>query len=134
MKGITIEELERDPHPLLAELRAREPVSWLPALDGWLVTRYDLALQVMRDPETFTVDDPRFSTARIVGPSMLSLDGREHQRHREPFVAPFRPGPVGDVFEGTVGDEANGLIEMLLPRGRAELRGEFAGPLAAATV
>ena len=26
--------------------------------------------------ETFTVDDPRFSTAQVVGPSMLSLDGR----------------------------------------------------------
>ena len=45
----TLEELETDPHPLLARLRAREPVSWVPALDGWLVTRRDLALQVMRD-------------------------------------------------------------------------------------
>ena len=50
-------------------------MSWVPALDGWLVTRYDLALAVMRDPVTFTVDDERFSTAQLVGPSMLSLDG-----------------------------------------------------------
>ena len=45
----------------------------------------------MRDAATFTVDDPRFSTAQVIGPSMLSLDGAEHARHRAPFVAPFRP-------------------------------------------
>ena len=65
--------------------------SGVPELDGWLVTRRDLALSVMRDAETFTVDDPRFSTAQVVGPSMLSLDGDHHTRHREPFAAPFRP-------------------------------------------
>ena len=64
--------------PVLARLRESEPVSWVPALDGWLVTRRDLVLQAMRDPATFTVDDPRFSTAQVVGPSMLSLDGGEH--------------------------------------------------------
>ena len=55
-------ELELDPHPLLARLREHEPVSWLPALEAWLVTRRDLTLEAMRDPATFTVDDPRFST------------------------------------------------------------------------
>ena len=75
----TIAELEGpEPHELLDRLREREPVSWLPVLDGWLVTRRDLALAVMRNAETFTVDDPRFSTAQVVGPSMLSLDGAEH--------------------------------------------------------
>ncbi len=66
-------------------------MSWLPELDGWLVTRRDLALSVMRDAETFTVDDPRFSTAQVVGPSMLSLDGDPHSRHREAFTAPSVP-------------------------------------------
>ncbi|MEU9343410.1 hypothetical protein AB0D74_19605 [Streptomyces sp. NPDC048278] len=35
----TLAELARDPHPRLALLRAHEPVSWLPELNGWLVTR-----------------------------------------------------------------------------------------------
>jgi hypothetical protein len=45
----TLAELARDPHPRLALLRVDEPVSWLPELNGWLVTRRDLALSVMRD-------------------------------------------------------------------------------------
>jgi hypothetical protein len=70
--SVTVEQLDADPHPVLARLRAHEPVSWLPSLDGWLITRHDLALEAMRDSERFTVDDPRFSTAQVVGPSMLS--------------------------------------------------------------
>jgi hypothetical protein len=42
--SVTVEQLAADPHSHLARLREREPVSWLPALDGWLVTRRDLAL------------------------------------------------------------------------------------------
>ena len=53
--AVTLAQLEHDPHPVLARLREREPVSWLPALGGWLVTRRDLAFAVMRDAGTFTV-------------------------------------------------------------------------------
>ncbi len=86
----TLAELEADPHPALAALRAERPVAWVPELGGWIVTRRDLVLQAMRDAATFTVDDPRFSTARVVGRSMLSTDGAEHARHRGPFARPLR--------------------------------------------
>lgn len=132
--GVTLDELVADPHPVLARLRAAEPVSWLPVLHGWLVTRHDLAVSVMRDPATFTVDDPRFSTARVVGPSMLSLDGPAHARHREPFVPPFRPAPVRERFADFVASSADSLVSGFAARGSAELRAEFAGPLAVAVV
>jgi len=127
---ITLDELATDPHPVLARLRATGPVSWVPVLDGWLVTDHALAQRVMRDAATFTVDDPRFSTATVVGPSMLSLDGAEHARHRDPYVPPFRPGPVRDHFAGFVTRVVARLLDGLAPAGRAELRGDFAGPLA----
>jgi cytochrome P450 len=129
-----LDELERDPHALLARLRAREPVSWLPALDGWLVTRRDLAMQVMGDAATFTVDDPRFSTGQVVGSSMLTLDGEEHRRHREPFTRPFRLPPVRARFTELVAEETERLIDAIEPAGQAELRRSVTGPLAAAIV
>jgi cytochrome P450 len=128
---VTLDQLEHDPHPVLAQLRIDEPVSWLPALEGWLVTRHDLAMAVMRDAATFTVDDLRFSTAQVVGPSMLSLDGENHARHRAPFAAPFRPTAVKERFAQPAAAEASRLIDGFADRGRAELRREFAGPLAA---
>ena len=129
--AVTLDQLDLDPHPALAALREREPVSWLPALEGWLVTRYDLAVHVMRDAETFTVEDPRFSTAQVVGPSMLSLDGEAHSRHRAPFAAPFRPRAVRDRFAVAATEEADRLIDTFADDGGAELRRSFAGPLAA---
>jgi cytochrome P450 len=133
-RGLTLRELQGDPHPLLARLRTAEPVSWLAVRGGWLVTGYDLAVRVMRDPSTFTVDDPRFSTSRVVGVSMLSLDGANHGRHREPFAHPFRPAQVQDRFAGFIAAQADRLISAIRPAGSAELRREFAGPLAVAVV
>jgi cytochrome P450 len=128
---VSLDELERDPHPVLAALRQSEPVSWIPAMDCWLVTRHDLALRVIRDAESYTVDDPRFSTGRVIGPSMLSLDGEAHGRHRAPFAPPFRPLAVRDRFAEVVAVEARRLVEELERAGRAELRRSLAGPLAA---
>jgi hypothetical protein len=133
-RGATLHELQEDPHPLLARLRTAEPVTWLAVRDGWLVTRYDLAVRMLRDPATFTVDDPRFSTSRVVGASMLSLDGADHTRHREAFAHPFRPSGVQDRFAGFIEAQADRLIEAMRPSGGAELRREFAGPLAVAVV
>ncbi len=40
-EGITLEDLERDPYPIYARLRDDEPVSWVPAVGLWLVTRFE---------------------------------------------------------------------------------------------
>src|SRR5438093_1647648 len=128
--SVTIEALDADPHPLLARLRAIEPVSWLPALDGWYVTRRDLAHEVVRDSVTYTVDDPRFSTAQVVGRSMLSTDGAEHERPRGPFARLFRLDAVRARFGPFVEEEVERLVGSVEPEGRAELRRTIAGPLA----
>jgi cytochrome P450 len=128
--SVTVAELEQDPHPVLRRLRAAEPVSWLPALDGWLVTRADLAAQVLRGPGAFTVDHPRFTTARVVGPSMLSLDGTAHRHHRDPFDRPLRSGEPGARLAAFAAAEAARLVAALAPDGAAELRRGLAGELA----
>jgi cytochrome P450 len=128
--GLTLETLDRDPYRPLAQLRRSEPVSWVPALGGWLVTRRDICIEVMRDAARFTVDDPRFSTAQVVGPSMLSLDGEVHKRHRDPFAHAFLRPEARSRFAGPVELEARRLVEALAPRGRAEIRRDLAGPLA----
>jgi cytochrome P450 len=133
-RAATLQELEEDPHPLLARLSAAEPVTWLAAVGGWLVTRYNLAVRILRDPATFTVDDPRFSTSRVVGPSMLSLDGTAHARHRDAFARPFHPARIRERFTAFIESQADRLLCAMQPAGRAELRRQFAGPLAVAVV
>jgi cytochrome P450 len=128
--GLTLAELDSDLHGVLARLRSDQPVAWVPVLNGWLVTRRDLVVDMMRDPVAFTVDDPRFSTGQVVGPSMLSLDGPEHARHRSPFGDAFTLPEVRQRFDAFVHAEARRLVTELAPRGAAELRRDLAGPLA----
>jgi cytochrome P450 len=131
---VTLTALETDPHPVLARLRAAAPVTWVPVLGAWLVTGYAEAVTVLRDAGTFTVDDPRFSTAAVVGPSMLSLDGPRHARHRAPFTRTFRSEEIHARLAAFVRAEAGRLVSVIEPHGEAELRRAVAGPLAAAVM
>lgn len=128
--AVTAEDLERDFHDTVGRLRSAEPVSWVPVLGGWLVTTRDLVIEVMRDAERFTVDDPRFSTGQVLGPSMLSLDGDEHARHRQPFADAFRPPEIRARYTEVVERAARQRVDALTMRRRAELRRDLAGPLA----
>jgi cytochrome P450 len=129
----TLEQLETDPHPVLAQVR---PVGWVEALGSWVVTSRSLALTVMRDPSSFTVDDPRFSTAQVVGPSMLSLDGTAHKAHRDPFESPFGLAETRRRFTGVVQETVDDLIAAIQPSagGAVDLRTTVAGPLSVAVV
>jgi cytochrome P450 len=131
---VELADLQGDPHPVLARLRAAAPVTWVPVLGAWLVTGYDLAVAVLRDARTFTVDDPRFSTAQVVGPSMLSLDGAPHARHRAPFNRPFRHDEVYARLAAFTRAETGRLVSAIEPHGTAELRRAVAGPLAVAVM
>jgi cytochrome P450 len=120
-------------HETLAGLRESEPVAWISDLGGWMVTSRDLVSAVLRDPVRFTVDDPRFSTQRVIGPSMLSLDGAEHVRHRSPFDQTFRRGNPEDL-RARMTASAEGLVASLADRQRADLRAALAAPLAVAVM
>ena len=132
--SVTLADLESSPHDVLRELRHREPVSWVGELGAWLVTRRATAVAVLRDPETFTVDDPRFSTAQILGPSMLSLDGTEHERHRNSFNEPFRLTTIRHDMSGWLRAEAERRVADLVPAGSAELRSTLAAPFAVSVI
>jgi cytochrome P450 len=128
---VSIEQLTEDPHPHLARLRAEGPVTWVPSLDAWLVTGRAAAVDVLRDAETFTVDDPRFSTGRVVGPSMLSTDGPSHARHRAAFAAALRPAQTRARLAVLVDEIARRRVRTILNGAAVDLRADLAAPVAA---
>src|SRR5436305_15211083 len=110
-----------------AELAALAPGQWETRTRA-------LALAVLRDDATFTVDDERFSTAVVVGPSMLSTDGAEHDRHRRPFARAYRLEAVRAGHADHVRADCEALIDAFAGAGEAELRRQLAGPLAVLTM
>lgn len=131
MSTVTVDQLEEDPHPALARLRATTPVAWLDDLEGWIVTKRGLCIEVLTDSGTFTVDDHRFSTRQVIGPSMLSLDGPAHRRHRAPFAAAFRAPQVRESLTDWTSETVRSLVKDIAREGAGDLRSSIASPLAA---
>jgi cytochrome P450 len=114
----------------LDRLRDAEPISWVPALGGWLVTAHGLARELLSRSDDFTVwAEPNLVRASL-GVIMLTSDGEEHARQRRPFDEPFRVRPVRERFAEPVARHIDGLIGRLTQRGGCELVEEFAAPFA----
>ncbi len=129
-----MEELAGDIGPVVDHLRDAGAIVWVPSIAGWMVVGRAAALSIMRDPDRFTVDDPRFSTARVVGPSMLSLDGIEHARHRAPFARSFRRSAVEGELVQAVESDLDRLLGRIDRSASVELRDALARPLAVASM
>jgi cytochrome P450 len=114
----------------LDRLREDEPVSWVPALGGWLVTSHAAARDMLARRDVFSVwAQPNLVRASL-GVMMLTSDGDFHDRQRAPFDEPFRMRAVRERFEAAIVARAGALLRELAPRGECELAAEFAAPFA----
>ena len=126
---ITLEELERDPYPIYVRLRDEEPVAWVPAVQLWLVTRYEDVRTVDLSPEVFTAATDPSTLNRTMGVNMLGSEGPDQQRVRRVVEPPFRPRDVEERTKGMIPALANELIDGFEARGEADLFTEFADPM-----
>jgi hypothetical protein len=126
---ITLEELERDPYPIYARLRDEEPVSWVPAVQLWLVTRYDDVRHIDLTPEVFTAATEPSTLNRTMGVNMLGMEGPDQQRIRRVVEPPFRPRDVEEATQGMIPTLARELIDGFEARGECDLFREFADPM-----
>jgi cytochrome P450 len=113
----------------LDRLRAAEPISWVPALGGWLLTSHALARELLGRGEFTVWAEPNLVRASL-GVMMLTSDGAEHARQRQPFDEPFRVRPVRERFATPVQRHIDALLTTLAPQGRCELVEDFAAPFA----
>ena len=126
---VTLEELERDPYPIYERLRDVEPVSWVPAVQLWLVTRYEDVRRVDLTPEVFTAATDPSTLNRTMGVNMLGSEGPDQRRIRRVVEPPFRPRDVEERTKGMIPDFANELIDGFASRGACDLFREFADPM-----
>ena len=114
---------------VLDDLREREPVSWVPAIGGWLITSRACARELLTSPAASVEAEQNLVRASL-GTMMLTTDSDEHSRLRRPFEPPFRISTVEATFGRAITAEASGLLDGLLPDGGCELGAQFAAPFA----
>jgi len=133
-RGITLDELDRDPYPVFARLREREPISWLPSLNMWYVVGYDNVRTALLDSQRLTTASPQSTIFDTFGEHMLTTDGAMHDRYRGAAKSPFAPAFIRSHLELAIGAAARSLIGNFEMRGHAELRAEFAARLPVQTM
>ena len=94
------------PYDQYARLRAADPVHWSDLLDGWVLTRHDDVVSILRDPDisveldharpTGVVEVQRQRQARTGRSSdtLVLRDDPDHSRLRKLLQRPFGPRPV----------------------------------------
>jgi cytochrome P450 len=122
-------ETLRNPHAIFAQLRAEDPVHWSEPMQAWIVTRYDLAGQVLIDAETYSaerlgsvrkhlpapVQDIATQILRWLSHWMVFRDPPDHTRLRR-HMNKVMNLPVFEALRGSIRDIAGMLIDDL-PRG-----------------
>jgi cytochrome P450 len=128
-ESITLAELERDPYPIYARLRREEPVAWVPAVQLWLVTRFDDVRHVDMNPGVFTAETVPSTLNRTIGHNMLGSEGADQRRIRRITETPFRPREVEERTQGMIPELAHELVDRFVDRGGVDLFTEYCDPM-----
>lgn len=128
------------PYEQYARLRAHDPVHWSPLLDGWVLTRHDDVVALLRDPTvsveldnargTDVVELQRERQSRSGRPSdtLVLRDDPDHNRLRKLLQQPFGPRPV-EALRAMITERVDRALADLAPRGAMDVIADFAYPL-----
>jgi cytochrome P450 len=131
---VTVDDLDRDPYPIYARLRAEEPVSWVESVSLWLVTQWDDVRGVTLNPDQFTAATQPSTLDRTFGRNMLASEGPYHKRIRRIVEPAFRAANLRPMADALIRPLADGLIDSFVDRGHTDLMAEFAEPLSVGAV
>ncbi|MCK2215409.1 cytochrome P450 [Actinomadura sp. ATCC 31491] len=130
-ESITLDQLNEDPYPIYARLRKEEPVAFLPAIDQWMVTRWDDVVAVVSRPQSFTTHFPQSLVAQVCGPgNMLGTEGDAHAELRACVDVDYSTETVHRFFADDVRRLSEKYAETIAGRGEAELKRDYLGPIA----
>lgn len=128
---VRLVDLAVDPYPIFAELREAEPVTWVPEIERWFLTRRDDILAVLRDPHLFTTDAP--STIRdMFGAHMMTTEGPRQVRYKRKCLPPFHASRLETASLPPLTAEVGRMVEVLQSGGQraGEVRTGVARPVA----
>lgn len=89
--NLTVQELDERTDEIFARLRADAPIAWIPALDAWAVSSWELCRQVALNAEDFPGGTNKME-ARLFGtPLILGAEGEMHSDLRTAVGGQFLP-------------------------------------------
>ena len=115
-------------HAVLADLRETHrvaPVRFF-GTEAVLVTRFDDVKEAFRDDEHLPGGSTyQMHTEPVIGRTFISMDGTEHDRHRQLATPAFRSRAVAQFDEEALVPLAHEIVDRFVARGEADLVAEF---------
>ena len=128
-RSIDLAELARDPYPIYAELRESEPVSFVPQLNMYFVTRYEDVTTILQDTDHFVVGTERSTVFDTFGEHMMTVEGAPHDFYKRAHQPFFLPATIRDKLEDQIRAHVDLLIDGIEAQGAVEFRAAFASRL-----
>ncbi len=137
-----------DPYPLLGALREAAPIFWYERTGQWMVTRFALVQEVLRDRRMGRVYEHRYTHAELGKPepdprwqafrdherwSLLQLEPPDHTRIRSLLTKVFTPTAVA-ALRPSIEARAERLLGTCVERGRFELLADYAQPFSVGVI
>jgi cytochrome P450 len=130
LASVTVEDLERDPYPIYAQLRDHAPVAYMPCLDTWMVTSWATVEAACTDPAAFPAHVEHSPTDRALGGiSMMTTDGEPARRRRRPFDPTLRPRAVDATMAAVFERLCRERLDAIERAGSADLVPDYFEPV-----
>ncbi len=116
-----------DPYPAYAKLRRDEPARLTDVAMGaaYIISRYADVLAVLKDSALFSSRANADGIGLVMGRTILEMDGKEHNRHRNLVAPVFVPKALHGSLPAVIDDIAHRLIDRFANDGGADLVTQF---------
>ncbi len=128
---IDVPEFHRDPYPVLAEMRAKTPIAYVPELGATLFTKRDAIFTNEKIIEVFSSSQPGGLMNVLMGENLMRKDGEAHQAERKVIFPTVSPRTVRDVWLAEFAQSADLILDELAPKGAGDLIADYSMPLSA---
>jgi cytochrome P450 len=118
----------RNPYSHYKALRESDPIHYNEARGGWMLTRYNDMVGVLRDDDRFSAERAGPEIEGDVPKSMLGSDPPDHTRLRTLVNKAFTPRHIRQLTS-RIQDLVDGLLDDVEARGEMEAINDFAYPL-----
>jgi len=137
MHDMMAQETKRDPYTFYAHQRATEPVFYVEDMQSWVVTTYEDALFLLKDPRFIKdalkiaqpEDDQKLGEERSsLMRTMLMTDPPDHTRLRSLVSKAFTPRMI-EQLRPRIQQIADELVDAVQEQGKMDIVTDFAYPL-----
>ena len=129
--NIVYEDFFKNPYPMLAELRKKAPISFVPQLNAILLSKHEDIFVCEKNTAVFSSIQPDGLMTRLMGQNMMRKDGDEHKRERHVIFPTVSPKTTQNVWKQKFVDHTKKILNNLSKKQEIDLVNEFAKPVSA---